>query len=600
MYLPPLKQKPAQQAVTSIFMGINRAQEIQDGEFAHEMNLSTREYPMLCPRKSRGIGETINGTYRGMMDKNGKMVVIIGNRVEYGGEVIEGITLSEDADMLPKRMVGFGAYVVIFPDKVFFNSIDVTDCGSLEAEYHSEGPIQYSMARLDGEDYDNITESSTAPSDPDNGDYWLDTSTSPHRLMMYSEVTGLWQHIETVYTRIAAAGIDESINAGDTVEISGIAFGTGEIAEQAQAMNGTQYIYDKGEGWITILGLLDESSTQTEGSITIERRCPDLDFVVEESNRLWGCHYGPDKDGKTLNEIYACKLGDFRNWRVYQGISTDSYTVSIGSDGPFTGAISYAGMPMFFKEDCVHKIYGNKPSNYQVMTTQMHGVQRGSEKSLCNVGGIVFYLSPFGVEIFDGSMPESVSLALGQNRMRAGVAGTIDRKYYLSVLEDEEPHLYVYDLRRNIWHEESTEGVKEFANTTGDLCMMLEHRIDTVMGTIGASEGLVAWYAETGMQGWEQHSRNVMGAADDKYITRYQLRAVMPVGSKMRAYLAYNGGPWEEKLSIENGWSDTRTLLMPVFPKRCDHMKMRIEGEGEIKLHSITRNLSGGGDGRHG
>ena len=170
MYLPPLKQKPAQQAVTSIFMGINRAQEIQDGEFAREMNLSTREYPMLCPRKSRGIGETINGTYRGMMDKNGKMVVIIGNRVEYGGEVIEGITLSENADMLPKRMVGFGAYVVIFPDKVFFNSIDVSDCGSLEAEYHSTGPIQYSMARLDGEDYENITESSTAPSEPDNGD----------------------------------------------------------------------------------------------------------------------------------------------------------------------------------------------------------------------------------------------------------------------------------------------------------------------------------------------------------------------------------------------------------------------------------------------
>ena len=43
-----------------------------------------------------------------------------------------------------------------------------------------------------------------------------------------------------------------------------------------------------------------------------------------------------------------------------------------------------------------------------------------------------------------------------------------------------------------------------------------------------------------------------------------------------------------------------RTLLMPVYPRRCDHLRMKISGTGEIKVHSITRVLTGGGDGQHG
>lgn len=601
MYLPPLKQKAAQQAVTNVFSGINRAQEIGDGEFSEAINLSTREFPMLCPRKSRGIGDTINGTYYGIMEKNSKIVALIGTQVFYGGEPITGITLSEAAGMLPKRMVSMGAYVLIFPDKVYFNSVDVADCGSIEADYHSTGTVTYAMCRLDGSDFGNVTAGTEPPEEPENGEYWLDTGSTPHKLMMYSALTYSWEQIQTVYTRITAQGINQQIRAGDTVVLSGISAGTGTIKEQTEALNGTQYIYDAGNNYITVLGLLDATAQQSSGSISAVRECPDMEFIIEESNRLWGCHYGPDGNGNTLNEIYACKLGDFRNWRVYQGISTDSYTVSIGSDGPFTGAIAYSGMPMFFKKNCVHKIYGNKPSNYQVMTTQMHGVQAGSDKSLVNVDGTIFYLSDFGIEAFDGSLPQRISQALGERKMSGGIAGAIGGKYYICVTEDEEKHLYVYDTRRGIWLEESTEDIKAFANMAGDLYMMQDHRLDTVLGSAGRTEGLVSWWAETGMIGWEQHNKSVMGAADDKYITRYQLRAIMPVGSKMKCALQYNGdGDWREKLSVQNEWSETKTLLMPVYPHRCDYMRMRIEGTGEIKLHSITRTLSGGGDGRHG
>ena len=66
------------------------------------------------------------------------------------------------------------------------------------------------------------------------------------------------------------------------------------------------------------------------------RSVPEMDFVIESGNRLWGCKYGV-VDGKAVNEIYASKLGDFKNWNCYAGRSTDSYVATRGSDGPFTG-----------------------------------------------------------------------------------------------------------------------------------------------------------------------------------------------------------------------------------------------------------------------
>ena len=74
-----------------------------------------------------------------------------------------------------------------------------------------------------------------------------------------------------------------------------------------------------------------------------------MDFVIESGNRLWGCRYGKALNGETVNEIYASKLGDFRNWYCFAGISTDSYTASVGTDGAFTGAVTYMGRPIFFK-----------------------------------------------------------------------------------------------------------------------------------------------------------------------------------------------------------------------------------------------------------
>lgn len=598
-YLPSLAQKRMlnknRLSVTMQFRGINRNAEIADGEFSRVLNLSTRVFPMLTTRKQRGYVKTLTNP-EGIMAKQDGAVELDGTKVYYKGDEIIGLTISTDPSMLPKQLVSFGAYVLIFPDKLYFNTVDPTDKGSMEGNYEATGTVTYTMCRPDGTDYDNVTTGNEPPANPDHGDYWIDTSDEAHRLMMYSATYGSWQQILTVYTRIESTGIGAMFPAGDAIEISGAAAQDTDpqsIQDQIAALNGAHYVYHATDDSIVVIGLLDATYQQT-GGLKAARSVPDMEFITESENRLWGCHYGTGTDGSTINEIYASKLGDFRNWRVYQGISTDSYTVSVGSDGPFTGAITHQGYVCFFKENILHKIYGSQPKNYQVMSTQMRGVKAGCGKSLCIVDGTLFYVSRTGVEVYDGSLPQCISHNFADAVFENAVAGAFGGRYYLSAYEDGRWHIYTYDTRTGIWLEEDGFQAIDFAQYADDLyALNADGEIIAMTGTEGDLEETVFWEAVTGIMGWEY--------TDHKFATRYNIRAQLAANAQIRAEIQYNSkGQWFDKMDLSNKSSTTRTQLMPVYPHRCDHLRMRLAGRGEVKIYSIARVLTSGGDGQGG
>ena len=95
--------------------------------------------------------------------------------------------------------------------------------------------------------------------------------------------------------------------------------------------------------------LLEPYFTTTQNTpITISRKMPKMDFVIESNNRLWGCRYGENNDGDTVNEIYCSKQGDFKNWQCFEGVATDSYVASCGTDGEWTGPGQNASLRLFW------------------------------------------------------------------------------------------------------------------------------------------------------------------------------------------------------------------------------------------------------------
>ena len=227
-----------------------------------------------------------------------------------------------------KIMVGMGAYIIILPDKVYLNT-DSGEFGSMEKTF---------------------TQASTATFAP--------------------SYTG------STYTKISCTGIGKQFNQYDGVEISGCTNAD---------YNKTATIQAKTDDSITVIGTLEKSFTQDSG-LTLKRKVPDMDFLTECENRLWGC-------SSKNHEVYASKLGDPLNWNVFEGISTDSYAATIGSDGDFTAAATYSGYALFFKEHTIHKVYGNKPSNIQIHTQEAPGVMKGCNESVRLVGTTLIYLS---------------------------------------------------------------------------------------------------------------------------------------------------------------------------------------------------------------
>ena len=583
MNYPMLNEIPTSREMVDVFKGYNHNLRIGDGEFFDMKNMTSDYYPILSPRKKRGVYASPSNP-QGLIAKD-NLCYVDNGALYINKSKVAGFDLSPNG---PKQLISMGAYIIILPDKKYINTEDYSDKGLIEAEYCSNSnPITFEPCTLDGEVYPAAEKSAEEP-EREDGKLWIDTSSTPNALKKYSETNEMWVTIPTTYVKITAVGIGKLFNQYDGVTISGI------HSEDLQDLNSSIVIMDRGDDYIIVTGLINEAHEQHPSGevkdITVERRMPKMDFVIESGNRLWGCLYGENDSGQIVNEIYASKLGDFKNWNCFMDLSTDSYAASVGTDGQFTGAGTHLGYPLFFKENCVHKVYGNFPANFQIQTTSCRGVQKGCDKSLAIVNEVLYYKSRHAVCAYDGSLPTEISLALGDVTYDNAVAGANGNKYYITMEDlDKNPHLFVYDTAKGMWHKEDNLRADCFCSCRGELYCIDRNtnKIITMLGTGTQDTEKTEWMVQTGIIGTSM--------PDVKYISRLLVRMSMEIGARVRFFAQYDSlGDWEHLGTISG--TSLRSFLLPIKPKRCDHMRIRIEGIGDVKIFSITKTIEQGSD----
>lgn len=590
MKLSRLKELKTSRSLIDVFKGYNHNIRIGEGEFYDMTNLSSDNYPVISPRSQRGVyAEPMNP--RGLIAKDvlcyvdGADFVIGENRV----------SMELAVDDTPKTLVSMGAYVIIMPDKKWINTIPKSEepleyeWGSIEASVETSDTVYFKLCKIDGVEYDDAVVQPKAPSKPENGDLWIDTSSTPHALKQYSYANDTWVSIPTTYIKIECTGIGEDFNEGDGVTISGV------WSESLSDLNSTMTIMARGDNYIVVTGILDSSTAQEE-PLTVKRQMPNMDFIIESGNRLWGCRYGEALNGEMVNEIYASKLGDFKNWNTFAGISTDSYAATVGSDGPFTGAIAHRGYPLFFKENCMYKVYGNFPSAYQIQENTCRGVQKGCSNSLAIVNEVLFYKSRYAICSYDSSLPSEISFALGDVSYSDAVAGALGNKYYISMADNSgEYHLFVFDTMKGMWHREDNTRAICFCNFQNDLFYIDREtirdidveKIMSIKGTGTPETAPIKWEAVTGVIGTD--------SPDKKYVSRMDVRMLLKVGSTVTFLAEYDScGEWEYLFTMQG--TSLQSFAVPIKPKRCDHFRLKIIGNGEAKIFSICKTIEQGSD----
>lgn len=367
---------------------------------------------------------------------------------------------------------------------------------------------------------------------------------------------------------ITTTGADWPFRVGDAVEIAGCT---------VHAENNKTIIVRGVEGKkLTFYENSFTAGTET-GAVTISRNVPDLDFICESNYRLWGTKG---------NTIYGSKYGDPLNFNVFDGLTGDSYYIDVGSDGEFTGCVPYSSHICFFKENTLHKLYGSKPSNYQIVTSQVYGVQAGSERSICCINETLIYKGVGGVYAYTGGVPELISEKFGVRKFSEACAATDGSRYYISMREGAVWHTFVYDVLRNLWvHEDNAhcvdmafhDGHVYFLTADGNLLKVDE----------AADRSETEWsvtfcpFNET--------------INERKGYSKFHLRLELAAGSQLTI---------EQKRNIDTEWMTAftmqndraRTISVPVIPARCDSVEIRLSGKGECLLRTFVREFFTGSD----
>ena len=366
-------------------------------------------------------------------------------------------------------------------------------------------------------------------------------------------------------------------NVGDAVTISGAADAENNITIIVREVDGDE------------LRFYENSFTDnsTAASITVSRTVPDLDWICTNENRVWGCK------GDT---ICCSKLGDPYNWNVFDGISTDAWSWDTGTEGSFTGCISYMGYPCFFKERHIFKVYGDKPTNFEPMGSPDLGVMSGCGRSLAIANETLFYLSRVGPMAYAGGVPRPIGEVIGAT-LTEGVGGSDGLRYFLSAKSGTAWLLYVYDALRQMWHIEDATHAVEFApGSAGSVeCLTSGGALWTTdEAATGTAEAAFQWSAELGdYYTYAATGRTSRYSPNKKHITKILIRLDLPTNATATVSIRYDStGDWITAASLTAGVK--RSEYIAIIPRRCDHFRLKLAGTGRAKVYSITTETAEG------
>jgi hypothetical protein len=515
------------------FGGLNRTKGAADGDIVSMRNMTSDHFPLIASRKQRRLHFKL--TNPGGLSSWEKLCWVDGDGFYYDGTRKGTVTAGH------KTFTALGDFIVILPDKAYYNT-HTGEFGPMESEWTGN-----SLTFTNGMLYEKNAEANTLQA---NGIRWSD------------------------YFR-----------EGDAVTISGASRQTdnNKTAIIREISEDKLYFYE----YVFRLGGSGGNTPVTEtGNLSVKRSVPDLQHICQNENRLWGCH------NKT---IYACKLGDIFNWNVFDGLDTDSYAVDVGSAGLFTACTSFLGLPIFFKEDHIYKVYGSLPRNYEVMSSATTGVMNGCAGSLAVAGEMLFYLSCAGIMAYTGGIPQPVGTQLGTDRHSHAVGGSDGQKYYAAMRGSggDEWNLYVYDVQKSVWHTEDNVRVIDFANYNGNLYFLNHDGEIWIAGNMinnpeGDDEEPVVWLAE--------FADFTAGTPGKKGVSKVYIRMELDAGATAAVSMQFDSGSEWVTVGETKAENRKRSYILPIVPRRTDHFRLRIEGVGGVRIHSVTREFYRGSE----
>lgn len=582
----PVIQHNYGRTIQNGFGGLNHNLGATDGEIFDMRNMCSDFYPLLATRELSWKRESRNeGILEffafDIFDGHTAWIGRIGPSVAalfFDNELVTTLPLGYGE----RQMVRMGTRILIWPDKWFFDmrSAAAKDYSEIYISVvpHSEeieGNIVIAQ-HLNEEETEFITDYfifKDGAWEIFTPAYSMEAFTAPGDAV-FEDGTYKGQPAERNTIKFSKSYTDHwtenwRLNVGDAVEISGAADKeNNKIPIIREIDTDEDYIYLRFyEGTFT--------NNSSDDDIVITRKVPDLDFICEHKNRLWGCK------GK---EIFCSHQGDPLNWYEYESLADGAWAVEIGS-GELTGCVSY-NYPLFFTENEIYTVLGNSPMEYALsVTPNTFGLAKGSHRSFAIVREYLFYHSPYGFCYYYGSMPQLCSAALGTEYFRNAVGGGKGGKYYVSCeTENGLTRNYVFDATRGMWHKEQNAFASKIAAFAwdGDLYAIMGDGVYT-MGLPRNKPSDNSEFGDDSMP-----SQVVFAPWDMDSVNKKQVKSIYirhEVEGTLTARVYVDG---VENASLRKTMTGKGMTEIVGIPQRCDRWYLQLDGAGAWRVYSIA------------
>ncbi len=534
-----------------VFSGLDRRDKISDTAFTEMINMSPDAIPSLTPRKARqhiaevsGAVSICNPEYTG--GELNSFTGVKGNWFYYNGVKIENRPLSDDA----KSIVDFNGKICIFPDKVYYDYLPDAETGKISNDLSTMEKILYIKGAKFYSSYNDITGEYTA---------------------YISKAGGTFNEVFSIGSSIVISGCSNDANNTKPIqskrETPSADSIVSVVVDKVTDSRMDVILYNKNGEKVKFKNMTES------GNITIKIAIPDMDHVCVHNNRLWGT-------AASGEYIYASKLGDCTNFYSFQGLSDDSWYSPVASEGEFTGICSYRTAVVAFKRGCIHHIYGDAPVNFSIPKQTFGGCIDG--KSICEIGGVLYYLSQNGFCAYSGGEPYEISPQL-KVRYISCASASDGRHYYAAATgEDGEKDLLVYTPEADVWVREDDTPFSDFCTYNGSVYGIA----DGHMWRLDGGDEVISWCVIS-----KRFTYDIM---EHKGLSCMWLRMDLDDDTEVEVSVSKDGGDFVS-CGTARGGKGFSVYRIPIRFGKCESFRIMIEGEGRAVIHDIEITTHNGG-----
>lgn len=545
MYLPAAANRSidkTQKVDILSFFGYSEKDKLDDRQLSAMRNMSSDSLPAMSPRKPRLHIQSLNNITAMCKPEYTPFELteftgIADGYFYYNGSKISNIRLSDTE----KSIVDFSGNICIFPDKVYYRYLPDPNTGTVTEELRpmgksltvSSASMQSSLNKITGEYSAYISKTGAG----------FDSVFSVGDSIVISGCTTSQNNTVVIESRRQYAAADSIVSA---------------VVNEVTASKLSLLMYNKNGGYALF------KNTSNSGTVKIEVSIPNMNHVCVHNNRLWGT----SENGEY---IYASKLGDCFNFNSFQGLSSDSWYSEIGTDGGFTGIVSYRTSVVAFKRNYIHHVYGDAPENFSIPKQTLGGAADG--RSIVETGGTLYYMSDDGFYEYTGGEPEKISSCI-RTAYKSCCSGTDGRRYYAcAVKPDNTAELLVFDPLYNVWHKEDDTKFISFVKHNE----FLYGATSTDMYKFGDGNENVNWCVVS--------KKFTLDDIAFKGVNAVYIRMDAPTGTSVDVSIARDEDEFELMGQIEG--SGFIVYKIPIRFGKCDSFRIMLDGVGPAVVHDI-------------